>query len=234
MKAEYLKKIEDLVKLRVLPPFKTSNDHHDIECLICDEKFRATPKAKLRRFKLHGMAGCPKCTNKERYKDDTARILKQLKNMGFELLEEYKGNKHDHLVRNVNCCGREFTARPNNILTGATVCRPCNDERKREAFQQFNMDRHEESLKYKEPLDAYTKRVRVLTEATYREHKDLINPLNYPRLRAGQEDGYHLDHIRSISECFHNNVPPEECAHYTNLQMLPWADNISKGGNNRK
>ena len=55
MKAEYLKEIEDLVKLRILPPFKTSNDHHDIECLICGGKFNATPKAKLTRFRKHGM-----------------------------------------------------------------------------------------------------------------------------------------------------------------------------------
>lgn len=230
MKAEYLKEIEDSIKLRILPPFKTSNDHHNIECLMCEGIFNATPKAKIKRFREHGMVGCPECTKKERYKEDTKRILKQLEDMGFELMELYKGNKVNHLIKNINCCNRPFKTKPNNILTGGTVCRPCNNERKRKAFQQFNIDRHEEALQYREPFDAYRKRVRVLSEASYREHYQTINPNDYPR---GRNIDYHLDHIKSISECFHADIPPEECAHHTNLQMLPYAENISKGGSNR-
>ncbi len=67
----------------------------------------------------------------------------------------------------------------------------------------------------------YEKKVRELTE---------IQPLsllsNYEK-RAFK--GFHVDHIVSISEAFKLGWPPDRCANISNLQMLPYKDNMVKG-----
>jgi hypothetical protein len=45
---------------------------------------------------------------------------------------------------------------------------------------------------------------------------------------AGQLGAYHLDHIISIKYGFDNNIPAEQIGHISNLQMLPWLENIKK------
>lgn len=45
----------------------------------------------------------------------------------------------------------------------------------------------------------------------------------------GQTGAYTLDHIISIKKGFIENISPEEVGHISNLQMLPWEENITKG-----
>lgn len=45
----------------------------------------------------------------------------------------------------------------------------------------------------------------------------------------GQTEAYTLDHITSIKRGFIQNIPPEQIGHISNLQMLPWEENITKG-----
>jgi hypothetical protein len=73
----------------------------------------------------------------------------------------------------------------------------------------------------------YNRQTRRLTERVYKQHRELVNPNNYPRKTGG--DGYHLDHIIPVAYGFVNNIPPEEIAKAENLQMLPWRANMSKG-----
>jgi len=53
---------------------------------------------------------------------------------------------------------------------------------------------------------------------------------NYDRRGVNGEKGaYTLDHIISIKKGFMESYPPEEIGHISNLQMLPWMENIQKG-----
>lgn len=53
---------------------------------------------------------------------------------------------------------------------------------------------------------------------------------NYDRRGVnGEEGAYTLDHIISIKKGFMEGYPPEEIGHISNLQMLPWMENIQKG-----
>jgi hypothetical protein len=79
-----------------------------------------------------------------------------------------------------------------------------------------------------EDYERYRLTVRNLTERAYKKYKDEINPNNYPRSRAGVENGYQLDHIMPISHGFKNDIAPEILAHPHNLQMLPWKENLKK------
>lgn len=45
----------------------------------------------------------------------------------------------------------------------------------------------------------------------------------------GEEDAYTLDHIISVKSGFMTNTPPEQIGDFSNLQMLPWEENITKG-----
>lgn len=47
---------------------------------------------------------------------------------------------------------------------------------------------------------------------------------------ATNKDAWHLDHIVSVIDGFKNNVLPSIIGSIHNLRMIPWRDNISKGG----
>lgn len=76
----------------------------------------------------------------------------------------------------------------------------------------------------------FSNRVHKLTEQVYKQHKDEINPNNHVRGVAGITGAYHLDHIIPISKGFELGLKPEEVAAVSNLQMLPWNENVKKGG----
>lgn len=49
------------------------------------------------------------------------------------------------------------------------------------------------------------------------------------RGKTGDYGAYHLDHIVSIDEGFRSQIPPEIIGHISNLQFIPWKENIRKG-----
>lgn len=73
----------------------------------------------------------------------------------------------------------------------------------------------------------YRKKVKKITESTYKKYKNVINPNNLERVTNGK-NGFQLDHKYSIVEGFLNNVEPEIISHQCNLQMLEWYDNRTK------
>lgn len=74
----------------------------------------------------------------------------------------------------------------------------------------------------------YRGRVTFLSENVYNEYKDIINPNNYERTKAGVVGGWQLDHIQSVKDCFDKGLTPEYCSRLENLQMLPWRENRLK------
>jgi hypothetical protein len=75
----------------------------------------------------------------------------------------------------------------------------------------------------------YRNRLKTLTEKTYLENLDIINPNRYKRGIAGIDGHYHLDHIIPARFGFENRIPVEHLAKKENLQMLSWRENIVKG-----
>lgn len=74
----------------------------------------------------------------------------------------------------------------------------------------------------------YVNKVHKLTAKVYDEHKESINPNDYPRTLCGVKDGYQLDHIIPIKFGFENDIPPEIIAEQNNLRMLPWKENLMR------
>lgn len=73
--------------------------------------------------------------------------------------------------------------------------------------------------------EEYVKLVRRHTGRSYKKHKDNINPND---LKLSHQDGYHVDHIYSKIQGFHDCVPPEVIGHWTNLRIVPGLYNITK------
>lgn len=78
-------------------------------------------------------------------------------------------------------------------------------------------------------LRRYRNRVTKLSEKTYQKNKHILNPHGYNRTICGVPDGYQLDHIISVKECFERGFTPEEASKLENLQLLPWKTNLLKG-----
>lgn len=74
----------------------------------------------------------------------------------------------------------------------------------------------------------YRNRVAKLTERVYNEYKHILNPHDYPRTMNGVDGGWQLDHIHSVRRCFDNEWTIEQASHVSNLQMLPWKENLLK------
>ena len=75
----------------------------------------------------------------------------------------------------------------------------------------------------------YYGRVYRLTEKVYNSNIDSINPEGHTRGLCGVEGAYQLDHIIPVRFGFDNDIPPKVIADASNLQMLPWKDNLLKG-----
>lgn len=91
-------------------------------------------------------------------------------------------------------------------------------------LKKFDIKRKYKTNEYKK----YCRKVRWLTEIEYSKYTNEINPNNYPRTLCGVDGGYQLDHIKGVSECFYSGVSIEDCASKSNLQMLPWKNNLNK------
>lgn len=74
----------------------------------------------------------------------------------------------------------------------------------------------------------YARKVHALSHKVYEQNKEIINPNNYPRTLCGVENGWQLDHIIPIKECFEKGISAEEASDVKNLRMLPWKDNLMR------
>jgi len=71
----------------------------------------------------------------------------------------------------------------------------------------------------------YNQRIRVLTE----RNKHLIPNFNESiRGRVGETGAYQIDHKKSIIECWREGISPEQAADVSNLQFIPWQENLRK------
>lgn len=81
----------------------------------------------------------------------------------------------------------------------------------------------------KSAFKEYRRQVQCLTEKNYRLYKATINPHDFPRTKCGVLGGYQIDHKISVKEGFDKGIPSYEIGCVSNLQMLPWKENRTKG-----
>lgn len=107
----------------------------------------------------------------------------------------------------------------------ATDCEKAQVIKKRTVTRYGSEEYYLESISKKDDFAKYSELVRNLTEKTYHNETEYINPHNLPRT----VNEYHLDHKCSVKDCYLNDVPPEIAASKYNLEMLHCSENHSKG-----
>lgn len=108
-------------------------------------------------------------------------------------------------------------------------CKKCGGEERIKSAIAGYIAKFQLSERARIDLRAYTRKVRGLSENTYRDNIEVLNPQRLQRGRGN--NGYHLDHIIPIVECFKRGWPPEQAAALNNLQLLEAKDNLIKGRN---
>lgn len=221
------------IGIQLLEPLKLVKSHHKMKCMTCSYEWIATPISKIQNYKKYQTNGCPSCLIKLKYQTNRNEALEKIEERNFTLLSDYNGNQQQNVkikVRN-NICNHEFEVLPKNLITRNVNCPICNKAEKIKRLNANSKARSVEWHKTADIWDQYRHKVYMATRSTYRKFSNIINPLNLPRGLAGQEGAYHLDHIVPVRYCFEHYIPVEVCAHYTNLQMLHWNDNIGSRDN---
>jgi hypothetical protein len=137
-------------------------------------------------------------------------------------------------------CGDIMSRTPSSVANkdrlycGVKCMSSCGDRRSMlSSMDRSYMKTEEYSIAKSKPdtpaYRRYRNRVTKLTEKTYQENIDTINPERHPRTLAGVDGGYQLDHIVSVREGFDNGISEEEMSKLENLQLLPWKKNLEKG-----
>lgn len=194
----------------------------DRECVDC-HRVEWTASTSIR---------CSVCATALRVVEKQKEEVKHLTSLGYQVLDEpHLVNKHRAYRLLPPCCFREFSPTYANILKqlahGTELpCRGCGGAKRMAAAHAGYMREH--AATYDEALwSDYSKKVRRLSERTYRAHQNVINPLG---LKRGRTTGtHHLDHKVSIIWCFKNGIAPEVAAGVNNLQMLTMGENLTKG-----
>jgi hypothetical protein len=236
--ASYIEKLENNNNIKILGEYKGAAKQHLLKCNTCDHEWYATPGSKIRARKKGGSSygKCPKCNEVQRnqlYERIRSQNIDRVQSRGIEILDsDYDGKrsqKEKIYVRNNNC-GHEFFVTPDNLFStsNGVVCPVCNTEVKRDFYRYHNAIRSAKYFETASEWAIYKSRVASHTIRTYEKYIDIINPENNQRTLSGVDGGYQLDHIMSVRYCFDNQIPSKLCAHYTNLQMLPWYQNNSK------
>ena len=220
---------------KLLEDYKGAKQHHDVKCLTCELEWNATPVFIKQTNRLHGTNGCPACNQTREFaRFGIGRLdnIITVEDRGFDIISDWDGSRHDKHTQPINVtvknhkCGHTFTSSAINLLSNKVNCPICNNKRKREMLQQFNIDRQIEYQKTASEWNIYRHKVYALTRQTYKNYSSTINPHNLFRGKAGVENAHHLDHIVPVRYCFNNDIPEEICAHQDNLQMLHWHDNV--------
>ena len=135
----------------------------------------------------------------------------------------------NHWFIKCKCCDNQLKVIPSNASTRKYCSRSCQKRDPDYITMLKNIDRSytqtpEFSRKQSKPdtpaYKRYKNKVHRLSEKVYKENKSTINPQNYPRTRAGIADGYQLDHIKPINQCFIECISEEEASQLSNLRIV--------------
>jgi hypothetical protein len=225
------------IDIELIEPFQGAKLHHKMRCLNCFHEWTATPISKLQNFKRHKLKGCPVCCRSEcteKVLEKRKRNLQSLKDRGFEILSDWDGRRVNDIsnvptkvtVRNMKCNHR-FTSEAKNLLARGVECPICATQYKTNHLNASVERRHQKWIKTATSWQLYKSEVTSHTRATYLANKHTINPNNLPSGRAGKDGAYHLDHIVPVRYCFENDIPAKICSDLSNLQMIPWRENIA-------
>jgi hypothetical protein len=178
---------------------------------------------------------CAECFQAKKKNADVASELERIEAWGYEYLDGPTYNNFNKRVYKLRTpCEHEWTVVFSNLIKqtknaeekgNPPPCGLCGGKLRMKKALVGYVAAHGKDYDVKK-ANHYTQLVRKLTEHTYRENIDELNP---NRLTRGLNHGHHLDHIVPIIECFKKGWTPEQAAAKENLKLIPFQDNLSKG-----
>lgn len=190
------------------------------ECSICKIKIVSCTKSLI----------CIKCKAKTLEISKILEEKEKLISLGYTIIGEPVYNKHHKRVYNLitSCCNSEYAPTFGNIRKqinslGKAPCRFCGGRERIAAAMAGYVKKYGIDYDVKN-FENYTKKVRKITESTYRVYKEIINPLDLER----GFNLWHLDHKIPIMWCFKNDIDPMLVGSVNNLQMLTSLENLKK------
>lgn len=179
---------------------------------------------------------CIPCQKKEKTVENIIEEHELLISNGYKIIGDPILGKFGKRVYSVftPCCGNVWEIRLDNfrkLVNNAKAkglpmpCGTCGSKHRMNTALAGFMEKYGRDYDIKK-WDDYRSLVRKLSDITYRQFKEEINPLNH---RRGKKT-WHLDHIFPIIECFKQGWAPEKAASKENLQMLHWQENLIKSG----
>ena len=162
-----------------------------------------------------------------------ATVSRTRKRLGFEIpLGAKKGKQYPERMRRETrkCahpdCSNTFTVVPSKVRL--YCCHRCHsltlDNSHLQSPEALKKRTKDTTPAYKR----YKGLVHRMSGYTYTENIDIINPNRYNRTLCGVKDGWQLDHIIPVKECYDRGMTPEEASAISNLRMLPWKDNLMR------
>jgi hypothetical protein len=220
----------------LISPLGRVKEHHLLRCNACGTEFSATPLSITQIFKKWGTNGCAVCntSRQQLYKHGVRQAnIQKILDRGLEIVTDWDGTTGtgresipiNVTVRNTKC-GHTFTSTAKNLLTRGVECPICAKTYKTNIINHWSELNSARWRQTATEWKIYKSTVTKLSRVSYQQNKHHINPNNLPTGKAGTEGAYHIDHIVPIRYCYNNGIPPDICAHYTNLQMLGWRENI--------
>jgi len=173
-----------------------------------------------------------------------------------KISETLKGRKYPDRVSNIKGEENYFRKCPNckkslgykskyardRAEKSGSVCNPCSNILYKKSWSYVIKNEHIQKMAakkagyetysaYMDDLEAkkkYFREVRALTRK-----QDITILPNYERLLEnrglnGISGAYQLDHIISVSEGYRQNISPKQIADISNLQIIPWKENLLK------
>lgn len=133
--------------------------------------------------------------------------------------------KNKTIICNNLKCQKEFVVKP--ASKRLFCCKSCsttvkNPATKGKGTRPHRVKHHTQDYKN------YKRLVHALSNETYINNMDIINPNNYPRTLCGVDGGWQLDHIIPVLECYTKGISPKQAAELSNLRMLPWRENLMR------
>ena len=156
-------------------------------------------------------AGCPKCANESLSGTSSPAYRKMIKVLKIDgenvvtqpLMKTVKFKCHIH--------GDVEMSRYRFRKYGS-VCDKCEPKRQLSSKQLSN-------------FQLYKQQVRRFTERSWNNRQGYIN---HHKLSRGHTT-YHIDHNFSVYDGFVKNIPPYIIGHWSNLELIPYDENIRKG-----
>jgi len=101
----------------------------------------------------------------------------------------------------------------------------------RETRRKIAVNNYHDDLTYEDWLLSTDDRKIYYSQVWFHTNKQPLHLLENYEKRGNattDPDAYHVDHIVPISYGFKHQIDPEIIGHFSNLQMLPWLENILK------